>query len=237
MRIVLLGPPGAGKGTQAVRLAQHFECPHIATGDIFRSNVAEGTELGQIAKQYMDQGDLVPDEVVIAMVMDRLSSPDCASGFLLDGFPRTVAQAEALDLKLVEQETPLHSVLCFEAADEELFRRLAGRSAELGRSDDGEETIRHRLEVYATKTRPLVDYYMHRGLLSVVDAVGQVEEITTRILDALRGLVEAAVHGSGSRDGVGTNGDGHRNRTGPGYRPGNGAGPAHDRPAATLKGR
>jgi adenylate kinase len=238
MRIVLLGPPGAGKGTQAVRLAQHFDCPHVSTGNIFRSNVAEGTELGQIAKQYMDQGDLVPDEVVIAMVMDRLSWPDCESGFLLDGFPRTVAQAEALDLKLIEQETPLHTVLCFEASDEELFRRLAGRSVELGRSDDGEETIRHRLEVYATKTRPLVDYYMHRGLLSVVDSIGQVEEITTRILDTLRGLVGASLHGPGGKDGVATNGNGHHhNRPGPGYRPGNGSGPTPDRAAATLKGR
>jgi adenylate kinase len=234
MRIVLLGPPGAGKGTQAVRLAQHFDCPHVSTGDIFRSNVAEGTELGQIAQQYMDQGDLVPDEVVIAMVMDRLSAPDCACGFLLDGFPRTVAQAEALDLNLVAQDTPLHAVLCFEAAEEELFRRLAGRSAELKRSDDGEETIRHRLEVYATKTRPLVDYYMHRRLLSVVDAVGQVEDITTRILDALSGMLAAEVAGPAGNGKASLNGDGHRNRTGPGYRPGNGSGAVHDRAAATL---
>ena len=236
MRTVLLGPPGAGKGTQAVRLAQHFDCPHVSTGDIFRSNVADGTELGQIAKQYMDQGDLVPDEVVIAMVMDRLSSPDCARGFLLDGFPRTVAQAEALDLNLVAQDTPLHAVLCFEAADEELFRRLAGRSAELNRSDDGEETIRHRLEVYATKTRPLVDYYMHRRLLSVVDAVGQVEEITARILDALSDGPARFGHSSNGNGNATTNGDGHRNRPDPGYRSGNGSGPAHDR-AAALRSR
>jgi adenylate kinase len=185
MRIVLLGPPGAGKGTQAVRLARHFRSPHVSTGDIFRANVADGTPLGLTAKQYLDAGDLVPDEVVIAMVMDRLASPDCEPGFLLDGFPRTVAQAEALDRKLAAMETPLHAVLCFEADEEELFRRLAGRSAELGRSDDGEETIRHRLEVYAAKTRPLVDYYMHRGLLDLVDAVGHVDEITARILEML----------------------------------------------------
>jgi adenylate kinase len=196
----------------------------VSTGDIFRSNVAEGTELGQVAKEYLDRGDLVPDKVVIAMVMDRLGSPDCAGGFLLDGFPRTVAQAEALDLNLASEETPLHSVLCFEAADEELFRRLAGRSAQLRRSDDDEETIRHRLEVYATKTRPLVDYYMHRRLLSVVDAVGHVEDITARILDALRialarvtGVADAVTNGNGNGNG---NGYGH------GYTPGAEPGPA-----------
>jgi len=239
MRIVLLGPPGAGKGTQAVRLAQHFDCPHVSTGDIFRSNVAEGTELGQAAKEYLDKGDLVPDEVVIAMVMDRLGSPDCAGGFLLDGFPRTVAQAEALDLNLAAEETPLHSVLCFEAADEELFRRLAGRSAELGRSDDGEETIRHRLEVYATKTRPLVDYYMHRRLLSVVDAVGHVEDITTRILDALRaavarltGVADAVSNANANGNG---NGNGHGNDYGHGYTPGAEPGTATASAAVTVR--
>jgi adenylate kinase len=235
MRIVLLGPPGAGKGTQAVRLAQHFECPHVSTGDIFRSNVAEGTELGEKAKQYMDQGDLVPDEIVIAMVMERLSAPDCSTGFLLDGFPRTVAQAEALDLSLGAQETPLHAVLCFEAAEEELFRRLAGRSAELKRSDDREETIRHRLEVYATKTRPLVDYYRHRRLLSVVDAVGQVEEITTRILDALSdALARVAERGNGN--GVHADTRRRRNLHGPGYRPGLAVSPTADS-ATTLRSR
>jgi adenylate kinase len=236
MRIVLLGPPGAGKGTQAVRLAQHFECPHVSTGDIFRSNVAEGTELGEKAKQYMDQGDLVPDEIVIAMVMERLGAPDCSTGFLLDGFPRTVAQAEALDLSLGAQETPLHAVLCFEAAEEELFRRLAGRSAELKRSDDREETIRHRLEVYATKTRPLVNYYRHRRLLSVVDAVGQVEEITVRILDALSdALARVAERGNGN--GVHADTRPRRNLHGPGYRPGLAVSPTADSATATLRSR
>ena len=185
MRIVVFGPPGAGKGTQAVRLAGHFGCADIATGDIFRANVAEGTELGRIAQEYMDRGDLVPDEVVIAMVMGRLAEPDCQSGFLLDGFPRTVAQAEALDHRLAGLRTPLHAALNFEITEDELFRRLAGRASELHRSDDSEQTIRHRLEVFAIKTRPLVDYYQRRRLLVNVDAIGPVEVVTKRILDDL----------------------------------------------------
>jgi adenylate kinase len=185
MRIVLLGPPGAGKGTQAALLSRRISAPHIATGDIFRANVAQGSRLGRTAQGYMDRGDLVPDEVVIAMVMERLSEPDCEHGFLLDGFPRTVAQAEALDLRLAALGSPLDAVMSFEVAEDELFRRLAGRSAELHRSDDGEQTIRHRLEVFATKTRLLVDYYLHRGLLAVVDAQGRVGEVNRRILHGL----------------------------------------------------
>jgi adenylate kinase len=185
MRLVLLGPPGAGKGTQATRVAARFGAPHIATGDIFRANVAEGTELGRAAQEYMDRGDLVPDDVVIAMVMERLADPDCASGFVLDGFPRTVNQAEALDRQLVDLGAPLHAVLCFEAAEEELLRRLAGRAAAQRRADDAEQTIRHRLEVFAIKTRPLIDYYAHRRLLTMVDGVGKVEDVTARILGGL----------------------------------------------------
>ena len=187
MRIVLLGPPGAGKGTQAARVACRFGCPHIATGDIFRANVAEGTELGRAAQEYMDRGDLVPDELVIAMVMERLAEADCDGGFVLDGFPRTVNQAEALDLRLAGLGVPLHAVLCFEAAEEELLRRLAGRAAAQHRADDAEQTIRHRLEVFAIKTRPLIDYYAHRGLLITVDAIGPIEVVTKRILAALEG--------------------------------------------------
>ena len=184
----MLGPPGAGKGTQAVRIAGHFSCADIATGDIFRANVAEGTELGRAAQEYMDLGDLVPDEVVIAMVIERLAEPDCTAGFVLDGFPRTVAQAEALDLRLAELRTPLHAALNFEITEDELLRRLAGRAAELHRSDDSEQTIRHRLEVFAIKTRPLIDYYAHRGLLFNVDAIGPIEVVTKRILDDLAEL-------------------------------------------------
>ncbi len=185
MRLVVLGPPGAGKGTQAVRLADHFACADVATGDIFRANVAEGTDLGRAAQEYMDRGDLVPDELVIAMVMERLAESDCAAGFVLDGFPRTVNQAEALDRRLVELGTPLEAALSFDVTEEELLRRLAGRAAAQHRADDAEQTIRHRLEVFAVKTAPLIDYYRHRRLLTMVDGVGRVEEVTARILGGL----------------------------------------------------
>jgi adenylate kinase len=185
LRLVVLGPPGAGKGTQAVKLAEHFACADVATGDIFRANVAEGTELGRAAQEYMDRGDLVPDELVIAMVMERLASSDCDAGFVLDGFPRTVNQAEALDRRLAELGSPLEAALSFDVTEEELLRRLAGRAAAQHRADDAEQTIRHRLEVFAIKTRPLIDYYRHRRLLTMVDGVGRVEDVTTRILDGL----------------------------------------------------
>jgi adenylate kinase len=185
LRLVVLGPPGAGKGTQAVKLAEQFACADVATGDIFRANVAEGTELGRAAQEYMDRGDLVPDDVVIAMVMERLAERDCQSGFVLDGFPRTVNQAEALDRQLVKLGTPLEAALSFDVTEEELLRRLAGRAAAQHRADDAEQTIRHRLEVFAIKTRPLIDYYRHRRLLTMVDGVGRVDEVTLRILGGL----------------------------------------------------
>jgi adenylate kinase len=188
MRLVLLGPPGAGKGTQAGQLSKVWSIPHVATGDIFRANVREGTELGRRAKQYMDRGDLVPDEVVIAMVMDRITEPDCADGFILDGFPRTVAQAEALDRRLrrpsVPQE-PLDAALNFEITEEELFRRLVTRAEKEHRSDDAEEIVRHRLEVYHANTKPLVDYYERQGVLVVVDGMGSIDEVNRRIRDSL----------------------------------------------------
>jgi adenylate kinase len=185
LRLVVLGPPGAGKGTQAVRIAEHFGCADVATGDIFRANVASGTELGRTAQEYMDRGDLVPDDVVIAMVMERLAERDCHGGFVLDGFPRTVNQAEALDRRLVAMAAPLEAVLCLEADERELLRRLAGRAAAQGRVDDAEQTIRHRLEVFAIKTRPLIDYYRHRRLLTMVDGVGRIEDVTVRLLGGL----------------------------------------------------
>jgi adenylate kinase len=187
LRLVVLGPPGAGKGTQAVKLAERFACADVATGDIFRANVAEGTELGRAAQEYMDRGDLVPDDVVIAMVMERLASQDCQVGFVLDGFPRTVNQAEALDRRLAGLGTPLDAALSFDVTEEELLRRLAGRAAAQHRADDAEATIRYRLEVFALKTRPLIEYYAHRGLLITVDAIGPIEVVTKRILTAIDG--------------------------------------------------
>jgi adenylate kinase len=187
LRLVVLGPPGAGKGTQAVKLAERFACADVATGDIFRANVASGTELGRAAQEYMDRGDLVPDDVVIAMVMERLAEDDCEAGFVLDGFPRTVEQAEALDRRLAGLGTPLEAALSFDVTEEELLRRLAGRAAAEHRADDAEQTIRHRLEVFAIKTRPLIDYYAHRRLLVNVDAIGPIEVVTKRILDDLDG--------------------------------------------------
>ena len=186
MRLVLLGPPGAGKGTQAARVACRFGTPHIATGDIFRANVAEGTELGRTAQEFMDRGDLVPDDVVIAMVMERLGADDCEAGFVLDGFPRTVEQAEALDRQLVDLGSPLHAVLCFDITEDELLRRLAGRAAAQHRADDAEQTIRHRLEVFAIKTRPLIDYYRGRGILLSVDGDRPTGDVYAEIVERLK---------------------------------------------------
>ena len=146
MRVVLLGPPGAGKGTQADRIAARFQLVHVATGDLLRANVADGTPMGEVAQAYLDSGELVPDQVVVAMMLERLTRPDCAHGFLLDGFPRSVAQARALDEHLAELGTPLDAAINLEVAEEELLHRLAGR----GRADDNAQTIRNRLEVFVS---------------------------------------------------------------------------------------
>ncbi|HEV8653228.1 MAG TPA: adenylate kinase [Actinomycetes bacterium] len=192
MRMVLMGPPGAGKGTQGKRLAEEFGGAHIATGDLFRSNAERQTELGRIAQEYMERGELVPDEIVIAMVTERLSEPDAAADFVLDGFPRTVPQAETLDRRLAELGLPLQAALNFEITKDELLRRLAARAKEEDRAEDeDEDAIQRRLESFINDTRPVVDYYDQRGLLLHVDAMGQVDEVTKRILDdlAARGLV------------------------------------------------
>jgi adenylate kinase len=213
VRIVLVGPPGAGKGTQAQFIASHLSIPKISTGDIFRANVSGNTPLGQKAKEYMDRGDLVPDEVTIAMVRDRLAEDDAQEGFLLDGFPRNVPQAETLKKILSEMDRKLDLVLELVVDDDEVVRRLSGRrtcrkcgriwhvafdpptkdglcdvcGGELfQRDDDREETIRHRLEVYQEQTAPLASFYADEGILVGLDATGPVEEVTERALVALR---------------------------------------------------
>jgi adenylate kinase len=212
MRLVLVGPPGAGKGTQAEFIAERFAIPKVSTGDIFRTNVSGGTELGQLAKKYMDAGDLVPDEVTNAMVRDRLGQDDALAGFLLDGFPRNVAQAGELDDILAGLGSTLSVVLDLEVAHEEVVRRLSGRrtckqcghvwhvefdppstegvcdkcgGALYHRDDDYPETVRHRLEVYAVQTAPLIEFYGRRGQVVSIDALGTVEDVTERAIAAL----------------------------------------------------
>jgi len=212
MRLVLVGPPGAGKGTQAEFISEHFRIPKISTGDIFRANVSGGTELGRMAKKYMDAGDLVPDEVTNAMVRDRLAQPDAVDGFLLDGFPRNVQQALELDGILDQIGSSLSVVLDLDVNHDEVVRRLSGRrtckncghvwhieydppkqsgicdkcGGELyQRDDDSPETVRHRLEVYAQQTEPLITFYAERKQLVAIDALGHVEDVTERAIGAL----------------------------------------------------
>lgn len=213
MRLVLLGPPGAGKGTQATQIGRAYDVPLISTGDIFRANVKNGTPLGEEAKSYMDRGALVPDDIVIRMVEDRLSQDDCASGFLLDGFPRTVPQAEALDDILSGKACPLDVVLRFDVPVDEVVNRVVNRrvcpscsavyhlqyappaaegvcdncgTALIQRDDDTEAVVRARMEEYRAKTEKLEAYYAERGILRNVEAVGHVEDVTKRSLEALR---------------------------------------------------
>lgn len=213
MNLVLLGPPGAGKGTQAERISDIYDIPHISTGDIFRENLRKGTELGLEAKGYMDRGELVPDEVVIGIVKDRLDAPDCGNGFILDGFPRTVAQADALKELLARMGMPLDHVLNIQVPDEVVIERLtarrtcracgsvchltfdppreAGKCDDCGgelycRDDDRKETVRTRLEEYKNKTQPLIDYYRREGLLRDIEGSTGMGDV----LGAIRAVVE-----------------------------------------------
>jgi adenylate kinase len=186
MRIVLVGPPWAGKVTQAGRIVDRLGGVHIATGDILRSNAERGTELGRTASRYMDRGDLVPDEVIIDMVLDRVGEGDCADGFVLDGFPRTVPQAEALERRLEELGRPLDAVVSFEISEDELRDRLAGRAEEQDRAEDEDEgAIRRRLALFDRETGPLLDFYDGKGLLARVDAGDDPDQVTDRIAAAL----------------------------------------------------
>ena len=184
-RLLLIGPPGAGKGTQAVKLAEAFSIPAISTGDIFRENVKNETELGTQAKAFMDRGEYVPDSLTNALVRDRLDWDDAVNGFLLDGYPRTADQVEELDRILGDKGESLNAVVLITADSDEVVRRLLGRAAEQGRADDTEDVIRRRLEVYAEQTAPLIEVYSKRNLVVEVDGLGAVDEVTKRITDAL----------------------------------------------------
>ena len=184
-RMVLLGPPGAGKGTQAARIAERLGIPAISTGDIFRANVAGATELGTQAKAYMDKGEYVPDSITNAMVADRIAQADCENGFLLDGYPRTTAQVGELDSMLKDSGLALDVVVEITADAEAVVARLLKRAGEQGRADDTEPVIRRRLEVYAESTAPLADLYAERDLLVQVDGMGEIDVVTGRIMEAL----------------------------------------------------
>ncbi len=214
MNIVLFGPPGAGKGTQAKELASHYQIPHISTGDILRANVRDGTDLGLKAREYMDKGELVPDEVLIGIIKDRLAQDDCKAGYLLDGYPRTIPQADALSDILDQINMPLNVVLNIDVDDEELVGRLCGRymckcgdsyhmkfnppakanvcdscGGELyQRDDDKEDVIRQRLASYQEKTRPLIDYYLEKDLLVTIDGSGEISQVFSDICKALDSL-------------------------------------------------
>lgn len=185
MRIVLLGAPGSGKGTQAVRLVEKLKLPHISTGDLLRRAVEAGTELGRKAKMVIDRGELVSDDIMLGLITQRLSSDDAKNGFILDGYPRNITQAKALDEILERQGQAMVEVLHIDVDADVLMQRIAGRAAEEGRSDDSEEVVRNRLRVYAEQTAPLVEYYAGKGILSRVLGEGTAEEVFQRIMSVL----------------------------------------------------
>jgi adenylate kinase len=182
MRLIMLGPPGAGKGTQSQLLVQHLKIPHLSTGEMLRAAIAQGTAVGLHAKRFIDQGQLVPDETVLNLVSQRLQQPDAKGGWLLDGFPRRLTQAEAFDAILAARHTPLDGVIDLRVDEAELIERMIAR----GRSDDKPEVIRERMETYHRQTTPLTDYYSQRGLLQSVEAMGQIEEVFPRLLEAVQ---------------------------------------------------
>jgi len=184
-RILLIGPPGAGKGTQALELSSAFSIPAISTGDIFRENVRNETPLGLEAKSFMDAGNNVPDSLTNDLITDRLASPDCSGGFLLDGYPRTTDQVRHLDNFLADHHTKLDVVVQLVAEPDIVVERLRKRALEQGRTDDDEAVVRHRLDVYAEQTAPLIDVYSARGLVVAIDGIGEIAEVTRRITDAL----------------------------------------------------
>ena len=185
-RLILLGPPGAGKGTQAIKVAEFFKVPHISTGDIMRAELASGSALGQEAKRYMDAGELVPDSVVLGIIEQRFKSPDCQAGFLLDGFPRTVAQAEGLNSILSKSKQALTAVVNLKVADSIVVERILKRGIASGRSDDTAEVIQKRLDVFQAQTAPLIQFYGNSGHLVEIDGVGEVEEVFNRVLGAIK---------------------------------------------------
>ncbi|MBN7794557.1 adenylate kinase [Microbacterium esteraromaticum] len=191
-RLLIVGPQGSGKGTQGVRIAEALGIPVVSTGDIFRANIKQGTELGQKVTAILDAGDLVPDELTSEIVRDRLSQEDAATGFLLDGYPRNTAQVAHLDAFLADQGASLDAVLLLDVPRDESIARLSLRAVEQGRSDDTEEAIAHRLDIYENETAPIISVYAERGIVDRIDGVGSLDDITARISDALaaRGIAQ-----------------------------------------------